>query len=150
MALKDLSTLKQMLLDANATIDDFMGVMKFFFKNVAHDPACAGARTTNKVIDGVLGWLAGQMFPGQDISKDGTPVEELANYHFIQCAFDINGMDGTAIYFTDVGKGLIAIAWTDGETGYMPFTASGPFTGGGATRGFTTYRRAFDGRAKQA
>jgi hypothetical protein len=143
-----LFTLKQMLLDANATIDDLKGVMQFFFNNLGNDPEFlkAGDWTTNKDVDGMLEGLAYRLF-GQNLDMEGTPVVELPRYHFIHGAFSMNGKNGTVIYFADVGKGLIALAWSANETKYTPFTVSGPFAGN-APGGHGAYRRNFNKRNK--
>ena len=146
MDLRDLSTLKQMLLDAQATIDDLRGVMQFFFDNFGNDQSFLqeGQPATDKNVDGMLQGLAQRLF-GVDIDMTGTPLVELPAYHFMHGAFQMQSKSGTVIYFTDVGKGLIAIAWPRGQTTYTPFTVAGPFRGDAAT-GLAKYRRFFENR----
>jgi hypothetical protein len=143
-------TLKQLLMDAKATNDDLQGVKNFFFQNFGNDPAflAMGQPTTDKTVDGNLETFAHRVF-NLDVDMANTPLVGIADFHFKHGPFTMNGKAGIVIYFEDVGRGLIAVAWPARSATYMPFSASGPFTGNGAL-GHADYLRGFNDNSASA
>jgi hypothetical protein len=121
MDLSKLATLKTKLLTAG----NFGDVLGYFLDHFGEDPEFMdlGEAVSDDFIDEVLAQVAAQLFR-KNVRIHDVRLVCLPEHGFVHGGFTVEGKVGTLIYFSEVHKGLIAIAWSvmPAETKYARFT----------------------------
>ena len=121
MDLSWLAILKTKLMTAK----NFGEVTGYFLDHFGDHPAFLdlGVPTPDDFLEQVLTEVAGQLFHKAVAIRDIRLVR-LPDHEFVHGGFMVQGKVGTLIYFEDVRKGLISIAWSlsPPETKYARFS----------------------------
>jgi hypothetical protein len=121
MELSRLATLKAKLL----TAENFGDILGYFLDHFGDHPAFMelGQPVRDEFLEQVLAQVASQLF------QKATPIHDarlvrLPDHGFIHGGFLVGGKVGTLIYFEDLRKGLISVAWSlsPPETKYARFS----------------------------
>jgi hypothetical protein len=121
MDLSRLATLKEKLVSAS----QFNEVMNYFFDHFGdHAEFIAlGERASHDLLENILEAVAEQLF-GKPVPITHLFLTRLAEHQFIHGGAQLGGKLATVLYFEDICKGLMAVAWSSktSETKFIRFT----------------------------
>jgi hypothetical protein len=125
MDLSLLTTLKEKLVNA----EEFHEVMTYFFDHFGDDPHLFefGERVDHSLLEAILQAVGEQLF-GHRVEVDRLIMTRLPEYQFVHGGGFLGGKIMTVLYFEDINKGLLAVAWggRTGETKFVRFTGVTP------------------------
>ena len=121
MDLQLLATLKE----KRGSTTNFSEVQTYFLDHFGDHPAFIelGEPTTDEFLEQVLAEVVGQLFH-MTVTVNDARLVRLPDHKFVHGGFMVQGKVGTLIYFEDVCKGLISVAWSlsPPETKFMRFS----------------------------
>jgi hypothetical protein len=121
MDLSRLATLKAKLL----TAQNFGEILGYFLDHFGDHPAFIGLGepARDEFLEQALAQVAAQLF-GKAVPIRDLRLVRLPEHEFVHGGFLVGGKVGTLIYFEDLRKGLISVAWSlsPPETKYARFS----------------------------
>jgi hypothetical protein len=121
MDLTLLETLKEKLTCAR----EFSEVMTYFLDHFGEDPAfiASGERIDHPFLVSILEQIGRQLF-GRDVAVGHLVLTRVPEHAFVHGGASLGGKLTTVLYFEDIHKGLLTIAWSlsPPETKYARFT----------------------------